>query len=229
VHYRCDAHLHPNSLMREMINVLKQKGVRLSPEMPLQKIVRNQDQISEIIAGGETIKADLFVMASGSWLPETMKQAGITIPLMPGKGYSFTGNERGPALNIPAILCEARVAITPMAGGLRFGGTMELSGFQHKVNMNRVRGIVESVPRYFPAMKLEMPQEQEVWYGFRPCSPDGLPYIGYAKNCRNLLVAGGHAMMGLSLGPATGKLIAELAQSQSTSVDIKAFDPNRFS
>lgn len=229
VHYRCDAHLHPNSLMREMINVLKQKGVRLSPEMPLQKIVRNQDQISEIIAGGETIKADLFVMASGSWLPETMKQAGITIPLMPGKGYSFTGNERGPALNIPAILCEARVAITPMAGGLRFGGTMELSGFQHKMNMNRVRGIVESVPRYFPAMKLEMPQEKEVWFGFRPCSPDGLPYIGYSKNCRNLLVAGGHAMMGLSLGPATGKLIAELAQSKSTSLDITAFDPNRFS
>jgi len=229
VHYRCDAHLHPNALMREMINVLKQKGVRLSPGKPLQKIVRNQDQIKEIIAGGESIKADLFVMASGSWLPETMKQAGISIPLMPGKGYSFTGNQGGPPLRIPAILCEARVAITPMAGQLRFGGTMELAGFQHKVSMNRVRGIVESVPRYFPAMKLEMPREKEVWYGFRPCSPDGLPFIGHAKNVRNLLVAGGHAMMGLSLGPATGKLIAELAQSQSTSVDISAFDPNRFS
>ncbi len=229
VHYRCDAHLHPNSLMREMIKVLKQKGVRLSAGKPLQKMVRDQDQIKEIIAGGDSIKADLFVMASGSWLPETMKQAGISIPLMPGKGYSFTGNEGGPALRIPAILCEARVAITPMAGKLRFGGTMELAGFQHKVNMNRVRGIVESVPNYFPGMKLEMPQEKEVWYGFRPCSPDGLPYIGYAKNSRNLLVAGGHAMMGLSLGPATGKLIAELAESKSTSVDISAFDPNRFS
>ena len=74
-----------------------------------------------------------------------------------------------------------------------------------------------------------MPDEKEVWYGFRPCSPDGLPYIGYAKEVENLLVAGGHAMMGLSLGPATGKLIAELARSRNTSLDISAFDPNRFS
>ena len=148
---------------------------------------------------------------------------------MPGKGYSFKGKQDGPTLRYPAILCEARVAITPMAGELRFGGTMELAGFQYKVNMNRVRGIVKSVPDYFPGMQLPMPDEKEVWYGFRPCSPDGLPYIGYAKEAENLLVAGGHAMMGLSLGPATGKLIAELARSRNTSVAINAFDPNRFS
>ena len=229
VHYRCDAHLHPALLMQELIRVLRQRGVQLSGRKQVQKITRKQDRIQEIHAGGEVIKADLFVMASGSWLPETMKQAGLSIPLMPGKGYSFKGKQDGPTLRYPAILCEARVAITPMAGELRFGGTMELAGFQHKVNMNRVRGIVKSVPDYFPGMQLPMPDEKEVWYGFRPCSPDGLPYIGYAKEAENLLVAGGHAMMGLSLGPATGKLIAELARSRNTSVDISAFDPNRFS
>ena len=95
--------------------------------------------------------------------------------------------------------------------------------------MNRVQGIVQSVPSYFSNIRLQMPQREEVWYGFRPCSPDGLPYIGYSKQLSNLIVAGGHAMMGLSLGPATGKLVAELASRGSTSINISAFDPNRFS
>lgn len=91
-----------------------------------------------------------------------------------------------------------------------------------------MQGIVESVPAYLPGLSIEMPKQEEVWYGFRPCSPDGLPYIGYGVKYDNMLYAGGHAMMGLSLGPATGKLIAELASQQPTTIDIKAFDPTRF-
>ena len=94
--------------------------------------------------------------------------------------------------------------------------------------MNRVQGIVQSVPSYFPGIHLQMPRKEDVWYGFRPCSPDGLPYIGYSKQLSNFIVAGGHAMMGLSLGPATGKLVAELASQASTSVNISAFNPGRF-
>ena len=97
-----------------------------------------------------------------------------------------------------------------------------------KVKMNRVRGIVESVPAYLPGLDLEMPAQEKVWYGFRPCSPDGLPYIGYGAKYDNLLYAGGHAMMGLSLGPATGFLITELATGKKTSIDISAFNPSRF-
>jgi D-amino-acid dehydrogenase len=95
--------------------------------------------------------------------------------------------------------------------------------------MKRVQGIVESIPAYFPNLAVPLPAEKEVWYGFRPCSPDGLPYIGYANSLDNLIVAGGHAMMGLSLGPATGKLVAELATHQKPSVGIDAFAVNRFS
>ena len=111
---------------------------------------------------------------------------------------------------------------------LRFGGTMEIGSINNKINMNRVRGIVESVPAYLPGLSVNMPTEEKVWYGFRPCSPDGLPYIGYTSKYNNLLVAGGHAMMGLSLGPATGNLIAALATKQATPINIKAFDPTRF-
>jgi D-amino-acid dehydrogenase len=229
VHYKSDAHLYPNALMKELIQQLKAKGVQFLENHELQKINRKQKRITEIIAGGKSLQADLFVMASGSWLPDTMKLAGLNIPIMPGKGYSFTIKEPTQKFRIPAILCEARVAITPMDNKMRYGGTMELGAMQNKVNMNRVKGIVESVPNYFPDLKLDMPNEKDIWYGFRPCSPDGLPYIGFSSSVENLLVAGGHAMMGLSLGPATGKLIAELANGNSTSVNLNAFDPNRFS
>jgi D-amino-acid dehydrogenase len=97
------------------------------------------------------------------------------------------------------------------------------------VNMKRVEGIVNSIPEYFSNVQLNLPEEKDVWYGFRPCTPDGVPYIGSSKKISNLFIAGGHAMSGLSLGPASGKLIAELVNGQQTSMDIKAFDPERFS
>ena len=77
-------------------------------------------------------------------------------------------------------------------------------------------------------MKLDMPDKKDIWYGFRPCSPDGLPYIGRTR-VSNMIVAGGHAMMGLSLGPATGKIVADIANENVPSVDISLFAPERFS
>jgi D-amino-acid dehydrogenase len=153
----------------------------------------------------------------------------LNIPLMPGKGYTFTYDNPQKKLNVPAILCEARVAITPMNGHMRYGGTMEIGAPNKKINLNRVEGIVESISKYFPGIKLEVPEEKDIWYGFRPCSPDGLPYLGRSSKMENLLIAGGHSMMGLSLGPATGKVIADLANDQKTELDIKSFAPERYS
>ena len=147
---------------------------------------------------------------------------------MPGKGYSITDYHPSQQLNIPAILCEARVAITPMNGYMRYGGTMEIAPVNKKINLNRVWGIIQSVQQYFTNIKLDMPEEKNIWYGFRPCSPDGLPYIGFPGKFNNLVIAGGHAMMGLSLGPATGKIVADLSNGRAPEVDITAFDPGRF-
>ena len=94
--------------------------------------------------------------------------------------------------------------------------------------MNRVKGIVESVPKYFPDFKLEVPKEKDVWFGFRPCSPDGLPYIGVTKKYNNLAIATGHAMIGLALAPATGKTIADSFNEQKPAIDAGLFDANRY-
>lgn len=228
VHYRCDAHLYPNKLNEQLIHYLKEKRVRFITGSSVKQVNRKGNKIVSIQAGDHVLDADVFVMAAGSWMPQLLQMAGLHLPLMPGKGYSFTQKNTSNQLQVPAILCEARVAITPMGKDLRFGGTMEIGAINDKVNMNRVKGIVESVPAYLPGLNLSMPEEKEVWYGFRPCSPDGLPYIGYGAKYDNMLYAGGHAMMGLSLGPATGKLITELALRKPTTIDIKAFDPARF-
>lgn len=228
VHYRCDGHLYPNDLMQQLIQYLQQQQVRFLPEREVTKIRTSGNKITEVITGQETHTADVFVLAAGSWSPAVARLAGMQLPMMPGKGYSVTLDAPAINLNIPAILCEARVALTPMGNRLRYGGTMEVAPVNEQVNMNRVAGIVDSVNRYFPDLPVQMPDKKQVWSGCRPCSPDGLPYIGYAPAYNNLLMGAGHAMMGLSLGPATGKLLAELADNRKTSIDIDAFSPARY-
>ena len=95
--------------------------------------------------------------------------------------------------------------------------------------MNRVRGIVESVPKYLPNFKPEIPQPKDIWFGFRPVSPDGLPYIGLSSKYNNLAIATGHAMIGLSLGPATGKIISDVLTGNKPEMNIDLFAPGRFS
>jgi D-amino-acid dehydrogenase len=229
VHYRCDSHLYPNKLIPQLLKHLKSAGVNIQGSNAVKQIITEKGTIKKVVAEKGEYEADVVVMAGGSWLPQLAKMAELPIPLMPGKGYSFTYDQPKKKLNVPAILCEARVAITPMNGHMRYGGTMEIAPVNNKINLNRVEGIVESVPKYFPGIKLEVPQEKDIWFGFRPCSPDGLPYIGSTTKLKNLIIAGGHAMMGLSLGPATGKVVADLANGQKPEVEISAFNPERFS
>jgi D-amino-acid dehydrogenase len=228
VHYRCDAHLYPNELMQQLMRHLQKSGVQFLPHSEVTAIKTTKGAVSAVVAGEDTYTADLFIMAAGSWAPVVAQLAGFNIPMMPGKGYSVTLDTPAVNLNIPAILCEARVALTPMRNKLRYGGTMEVAPVNDQVNMKRVAGIVASVQRYFGNLAITMPEKETVWHGCRPCSPDGLPFIGYSKQYSNLLLAGGHAMMGLSLGPATGKLLAQLANGEKTSIDLTAFRPQRY-
>jgi len=228
VHYHCDAHLYPQSLMTQLTKIIKDQGGLIKINCPVTGMDIAQGKVTKLGTPQGDFDGDLFILAGGSWLPELAGMAGISIPLMPGKGYSITQKNPGIRLNIPAILLEARVAITPMNGYMRYGGTMEIAAVNDKINLKRVEGILESIPRYFPNMDVPKPDLKKIWYGFRPCSPDGLPFIGYSRKIKNLMIAGGHSMMGLGLGPATGLIIAELANHQSPSVKIDAFDPDRF-
>lgn len=228
VHYRCDGHLYPQALMTQLIAYVKEKGAVIHEHTSVTGFESKQGKLQSVSAGDKKFAADKFVMTGGAWLPDIAKKAGLHIPLMPGKGYSFMYQPEGHTLRYPSLLLEARVAVTPMNGQIRFGGTMELAALNKNVNMNRVQGIVEAIPQYYPELKVAMPAKKDVWFGFRPCSPDGLPYLGYSKRLANLIVAGGGGMMGLSLGPAYGKVVCELANEQPSSANIALFSPERF-
>lgn len=228
VHYRCDAHLYPNKLMPQLINHLRSLGVSFETGAEVTGFTRKNGQIREVLTTKGPFEGDQVVLTGGSWLPKIARMAGVSVSLMPGKGYSFTLDQPEKRLNVPAILCEARVAITPMDGRMRYGGTMEIAPVNDTIRMKRVEAIVQSVPKYFPNIRLDVPFEKDIWYGFRPCSPDGLPYIGAAREVDNLIIAGGHSMMGLSLGPATGKVVADLASRKQPEVPVDAFRVDRF-
>ncbi|WP_337044539.1 NAD(P)/FAD-dependent oxidoreductase [Emticicia sp. 17c] len=231
VYYPGDAHLYPNILIKNLKDLLQKSGVSFLNDTEITGFDINGNTISSIrTQTGNTIAVEELVIATGSWSPILARQLNINLPMQAGKGYSTTYQQvAGKQLNIPSILLEARVAITPMAENLiRFGGTMEISGINSHINMNRVRGIIKAVPAFFPDYPIEVPAQDKVWYGLRPCSPDGLPYIGRTQKYKNLIIASGHAMMGLSLAPATGKLVQEIITQQQPSIDISLYDPERY-
>lgn len=231
VNYKCDGHMNPMKLMKQMISYLKKNGVTFHTHHKVTGFERSGNMIKAIIANDKKFTADRFVMTGGSFLPELAQKAGIKIQLMPGKGYSFMHTPENPVntLNHAALLLEARVAVTPMNGQIRFGGTMELASHYDTINMKRVEGIIRSIPQYLPDFQIEKPKESEIWFGYRPCAPDGLPYLGQSSQLKNLIIAGGGGMMGLSLGPIFGKTVSELANDQKPTVEIKIFNPERFS
>ncbi|ASW73502.1 amino acid dehydrogenase [Chryseobacterium piperi] len=231
INYQCDGHMNPIKLMKQMISYLKNNGVLFHTHHKVTAYEITGDTIKAVIANGKKFLADRVIITGGSFLPELAQKAGIKIQLMPGKGYSFMHSPENPTstLEHAALLLEARVAVTPMNGQIRFGGTMELASHHDKVNMKRVEGIVNSIPKYMPDFQVKLPKESEIWFGYRPCAPDGLPYLGQSSRLKNLIIAGGGGMMGLSLGPVFGKTVSEIANEEKPTVDIRIFNPERFS
>jgi len=228
VYFPGDAHLIPQLFIKNLIQYLKEKGVRILSNTKVENFSTNEDEITGIRFNNEARTFDEYVIATGAWSGVFCSKLGIDLPMQSGKGYSFTLSDVQKNIKIPSLLLEGRVAVTPMGSSLRFGGTMEINGTDRSVNMNRVKGIVESIPKYYPEMKIAVPNIKEVWNGLRPCSPDGLPYIGRATLFNNLVIATGHSMMGLSLGSATGKLVSELIDEKPTSMNLSPFNPERY-
>lgn len=228
--FKCDAHLYPQKLMKGLIALLQQSGVRLIANEAVTGFEKNGVSVKKVITGKTVYDADEIVIATGAWSREMAALVNTKIPMMPGRGYSITLENSPYQLNYPAVLVEGRVAITPMDGNkIRFGGTMEVVPTNTPPRYQRVQGILNAVKRYYPGFDIQMPAQDKIWYGFRPCSADGLPYIGRINSYKNVTIATGHAMLGLSLGAGTGKLVKEIVNEERTSMDIEPFRAERFS
>lgn len=229
VYFACDAQLYPNKLMSSLIAYLGAKGVQFRSNTAITGFATSNDRITGVTTSTGILEADEIVLATGVWSGQLARQLSLKIPMVGGRGYSVTYENSPYKLHHSIILSEARVAISPMDGNkLRFGGTMEITGIDAPPRMKRVQGILESVARYLPEINLAMPPEKDIWYGYRPCSADGLPHIGRTSKWKNLTVATGHSMLGISLGAATGKLVQEVIQGKATTMDIQPFTVERF-
>jgi D-amino-acid dehydrogenase len=188
-----------------------------------------------VLAGGQRIPAGTVVVAAGAWTPRLLKSLRASVPIEAGKGYSID-LAPPPALLAPVrrplYLHETRVAITPLEGMIRLAGTMEFSGLNHDVRRERVAAIARSAAWAIHGWPERTPTSGpgvRVWNGPRPMTPDGLPIIGRLPGYRNLVVASGHAMLGVTLAPATGEAVAELITTDRPPDVIAPFDPARFS
>ena len=224
VHYLCDAHMTPNQFMSQIKSYLVKQGVIFYKE-GVEDFTLKSKTISNIITRNSNLELDEVVLAAGSWSSSLGNKLKISIPLQAGKGYCINISKD---LNIamPAILCEKKVAVTPMNSFTRFSGAMELSGIENKINSIRVDSILDGAKSYYKNLNFAK-EELSIFCGLRPCSPDGLAYIGRTKKYKNLTIATGHCMMGWSLGPASGKLVSEIISNYKTSLNLDAFSPDR--
>ncbi|MEP7230050.1 MAG: FAD-dependent oxidoreductase [Ginsengibacter sp.] len=226
--FKDDAHIDPGKFMIAMKKYLEENGVTFRLNTKVTGFQKNSEKISAAITDKGTISADNIVLSSGSWLPEIGKMLGIKLLIQPGKGYSYTYDHVEKNIRYPAILVDGRCAITPWKNKLRIGGTMEFSGINNKVLINRMQGIYDSVKSFYPGLKIDFPPKDKIWTGLRPVTPDGLPYIGKSPNYKNVIIAGGHAMLGISEGSGTGKIVSDIINNKSSEIDITAFSPGRF-
>ncbi len=227
--YPGDAHMSPHQFMSALIHELRQKGVTFIPQTQVKAWQTNKGKITHLLSqDGKKVAVDQVVLAAGSWSEKLLRGLDIKMPIQDGKGYSITLSKPANRPTLPSILSEDKVAITPMGEDLRFGGTLELGGMKTSVNPKRVQGILSALPQYYPDVTIPKQDNLDIWVGFRPCSPDGLPYIGRSRKISNLVIAGGHAMMGLSLGPITGKLVAEIIDEKKSSINLSLLHPERF-
>ena len=168
------------------------------------------------------------MLAAGSWTPGIARGLGLKVPIQPAKGYSVTFRRPEGFPDVPFVCGEAKMAVTPMRDTVRYAGTLELAGLDLTISRQRVAAVLSGVPLYLPDLKPEEMELVEIWRGLRPCTPDGLPFLGRTRHINNLTVAAGHAMIGVSLGPVTGKLVAEVVSGEKPSIDLDLLKVDRY-
>lgn len=226
--YPIDCHLHPGDFMHTLKSWLISNGVEFKLNTEVTGFKKQGTTITDIVTSSGAFPCTELIIAAGSWLPLLTRKLGLAVLLQAGKGYSVTYQNITKNIRYPAILVDNRVAMTPMGADLRMGGTMEISGINNRILIKRVHAIFNAAKSYYPGLPVEFPKAEGIWSGLRPLSPDGLPYIGRTKPYANLIIAGGHAMLGLSLAAGTGKLVEEIINGKKPQIDISAFAVDRF-
>lgn len=222
-----ERHVRPETLCAGYVAKLRELDVEIRSDIEVTGARLAGGRVSGIETSAGPIEAEQVLIAAGAWSGELAAALGVALPVQAGKGYSITLEGEGPRIGRPLYLGESRIGCSPFDGGVRFAGTMELSGVNLRLDPRRVRGIRRGLARY-----LATPIADDAgieWVGMRPLTPDGLPLLGRLPGFENIFVATGHAMLGITLAPATAELVADVMTGSAASDALLApFDPGRF-
>jgi len=228
VWWKQDCHLSPMDFANALRRGIEREG-GIFVEGEAVDFIRDGGEIIGVkTAAGDSLTGDRIVLAGGIATLNLARKLGLRMPMQGGKGYSFTLPKPRKSLRICSLLKEGRVAVTPMGNSLLIAGTMEICGSDTSVSPKRLEGIIENFCRFYPDFTTADFEGIEPWVGLRPCSPDGLPYLGYVPGQPRVVAATGHAMMGLSLAPATGWLVEKLVAGEDSPISLGQLAPARF-
>jgi len=227
-YYPQNAHVQPDRFVRSLAQSAQRRGAVIYAKTEVLEMEVSGERIRAVETTRGRIEADEVVLAAGAWSPALARDLRLELPIQAAKGYSVTFDKPKRCPRIPLMLTEAKVAVTPMGDLLRFAGTLELAGMDLSVNMRRVRAMLAAVPAYLPELDPQNLSTAEVWRGLRPCTPDGLPFLGRSAKYANLVVAAGHATVGLSLGPVSGSVVSRLVCGEDPGFDLRPLSPERY-
>lgn len=225
-YYPGDASVRPDRLNASWAARLQERGVNFIERCELRRIVTSGGRFTKLETSTGEFAAEFVVIATGAWSGRLASQLGCRIPVQPGKGYSVTMARPEPCPRYPMLFPEHRVAVTPFEEGYRLGSMMEFAGFDKTIPEQRIDQLRSSAAPYLLVPHTEL--EHERWYGWRPMTYDSLPIIGRVPRLQNAFLATGHNMLGVSLAPATGRLLAEIITGSSPHVDPAPYSPARF-
>jgi len=226
VFYPNDGHIDPFRFVSGLAEDTRGLGADICTNTEVLRFEVANGKIVNLHTTCGDVRADQVVLAAGSWSPEVARALKLRIPIQAAKGYSLTLESPDPSPRLPLLFGDARVVVNPLGEALRLAGTLEMAGMDFSINARRVEAIRRSCAAYLPG--IAEASLIEIWRGLRPCTPDGLPIISRSKEFDNLIVAAGHAMLGMSLGPVTGKLVSQLACEEKTDFDLAPLNINRF-
>jgi D-amino-acid dehydrogenase len=224
--YKDDCHVQPADFVLGLANIAKSIGAEIFEHSAITSFSTSGNRITGVCTRDSFFPASAVILAAGCATPALVKPLGVSLPVQPARGYSFTAPDQGGKLLRPIMLAESKALLTPMGSDLRLGGVLELTEVDSATDTRRAQALVKSVRQYISS---EISFDGLTpWSGYRPCSPDGFPIVGWSQRWENLMYATGHGMLGLTLAPLTGQIAVKLAAGKTLSNEMARFSPARF-
>lgn len=226
VHFTGDAHLNPAIFLQLLGDRVRAMGAEVFENTPVTGFESAGGKVRVVRTSVGEFEAQHVILAAGAWSPIVARDLRINIPVQPARGYSLTASEIQNMPRQALILGDRRVAVSPFGNQIRVTGRLEVGEFSTTPKPRWIQRLEEFAREYIRLdEKLDI---KETWAGLRPVTPDGMPIIGRSPHHSNLTVATGHAMLGLSLGPGTGQVVANLVNGKEAMFDLKPFGMERF-